>query len=293
MKKLLITGGNGFLGTALAQAAAGWEVFVTQHNSPVEHGSRFKVVQMDITSRGQVAEVAASISPAAIIHTAAMPDLAQCSADPQLAWQVNVGGTENVAAAAQKCGAKMVFTSTDIVYSGREGNYSETDAAQPSCYYGQTKLEAENVIASLCSNYCIARTALIYGKSLAGKKSFAELMLQKMAEGNPMSLFSDEYRSAVYLEDLCSALLKMAADDQTRGIYNIAGPQRISRYEFGLILADVFGLDKNCLRPVKLDQKMFSYHRPQDCSMRISKAVQAFGDIFRTPRQGLEKMKIL
>ncbi len=292
MDKLLITGGSGFLGTALAKSACGWDVVVTRHSSGAARSEGCKAVDMDITEREQVIDVVTSVCPAAIIHTAAIPDLAQCNDNRELARQVNVDGAANVAFAAQKCGAKLVFTSTDLVYSGTEGNYTETAAAEPSCYYGQTKLEAESVIASLFSNYCIARTALIYGKSLTAKKCFAEMMLLKMAEGAELKLFSDEYRSPVYLEDLCRVLLKMAADDEARGIYNIGGPRRISRYEFGLLLAELFNLDGKCLRPTKIDQSLFGYHRPEDCSMSISKAVRQFGDIFLSPREGLERMKL-
>ncbi|MFI4911591.1 MAG: SDR family oxidoreductase [Sedimentisphaeraceae bacterium JB056] len=290
--KLLITGGSGFLASALIASASDWDVFATCHQSCVEQRSLCKVIDVDITNRSRMEEVICSVSPSAIIHTAAIADLAFCSSDRHLASQVNIVGTENVALAAQKCGAKMVFTSTDLVYSGSESNYSEDDIAEPSCYYGQTKLEAEKLTASLCSNYSIARIALIYGRSLSRKKCFAELMLNRMAEGGEaMGLFSNEYRSPVYLEDLCNVLLQMASRDDAQGIYNIGGPQRMSRYEFGLLLAETFNLDKNSIKPVNMEQAMFNYHRPEDCSMSIEKALHTFGDIFQTPRQGIEKMK--
>jgi len=138
----------------------------------------------------------------------------------------------------------IIFISTDLVFQGDKSFYSENDVPTPLCYYGKTKLEAENFVLKISSNYCIIRSAIIYGWSVNSSQVFTETMIKQLRQGNQVNLFVDEYRMPIYIKNLCAILLELASRDELQGVYHICGPTRLCRFEFGLELADVWGFDK-------------------------------------------------
>lgn len=292
MKKLLITGGSGFVGANLAaMAKAHWQVTVTSHTSSVYPIDSVQIVEMDITDRQQVFDVIETILPDAVIHTAAISSLDACIEDRDRADHINVTATADIAAAAKSVGAKMVFTSTDLVYAGDRSFYAETDAAVPSCYYGQTKLAAEQVMRDSGVDYAVARVALVYGRKLGPQNSGVEALLENLAAGKSFAQFSTEYRTPVYVEDLCEVLLEMAATPALSGIYNVGGPQRVSRYEFAQILARTFGYPEDLVQPGQVIAANFKDHRPEDCSMNTDKLQAALARTLSDITEGLTKIK--
>jgi dTDP-4-dehydrorhamnose reductase len=272
----LITGGAGFAAANCAVIAQEkWDVYTTVHKKPISPQVPGLSVVLDITDSEKVISAVSDIKPKAIIHAAAISDTSLCAQEPDLAMKVNADAVKNMAIAASKAGARLVYISTDLVYDGGRAFYSETDEAVPTCCYGKSKLAGEVMAAGFCEDLCIARSATVYGRNINDKKNFAEVLIEKLSASEQVRLFSDEYRSFIDVRSLCRILLEMAADKSLNGIYNAGGNQRLSRCEFGLELAEAFGFDKSLIEPAKIDQSMFRDHRPEDCSMNISKLTNA------------------
>jgi dTDP-4-dehydrorhamnose reductase len=291
-KSILITGGSGFLGGNLvAIAAVLAETYFTYHSSPYPTDRSGSAICMDVTDPAQTEKIVEEISPAVIIHAAAVTDASCCEEHQHEAWDVNVVGTRNVASAAERVGARLIYASTDMVFSGGDSFYSENDTPNPTHLYGKTKLKGEQIVQSLSSNYCIARIALVYGCSANKAKCFTEAIVERVGRGESVCLFVDEYRTPVYAKNLCNALLELVEREDLQGIYHLAGPERLSRFEFGLKLAEIFGLDPNLLVPVSVDDVAFAYDRPRDCSLNHDKAASMLSTRFWNVEESLNDMK--
>lgn len=271
MHRVLITGVGGFIGSALAKFCSSQnETIGTIHSTDAPEESVLgQILRLDVRDSGQVCEAISRYSPTTIIHCAAFNGIIPCARNPDLAIEVNVHGTENIARAAEKVGAKLVYLSTDIVFNGGKGNYSEDDLPDPICTYGKTKLEAEEVVKSVCSIYIVGRVALVYGINRY-RKRFTEQVIESLQRGDKIQLFSDEYRSQIYLPVLCNTLVELATGD-LNGTYHLCGNDSISRLEFGLELARVFGLNPNLIMPTTSADFQSDEKRPLNCSMTNGK----------------------
>jgi dTDP-4-dehydrorhamnose reductase len=141
-----------------------------------------------------------------------------CADHVDLALAVNVKGTENVAVASEEIGARVIYVSTDLVFDGVGRFYSEEDKPNPICIYGKTKSAGEEVVSSLNTDYCIVRAAWTFGRSVDTSQCFAERMIDKLRKATPITLFTDEYRTPIYVTSLCDAILELARRRDT-GIY--------------------------------------------------------------------------
>lgn len=291
MESLLITGGSGFLGGNLALMAPNcWKTFISYHLNPISYQKLYTALHLDVTDRDETERIVSEIKPKVIIHTSAVTSFDYSAEHREVAWNINVKGTENVVSASEKVGSRLIYLSTDLVFDGNKSFYSEEETPVPICFYGKTKLEGEKIVSSISSNYCIARTALIFGQSQNSSKCFTETMIDNMDKGKEVRLFVDEYRTPINVENLCDILLEMAERKDLQGLYNICGRERLSRYEFGLKLAGVFGFNRELLIPNSTDNFSFKDKRPKDCSMKNKRAVNALDSSFWSIEEGLVKM---
>ena len=298
--KLLVIGGSGLLGYKVAKMAS------NEHETFLTYNYRFiqiegcTALKLDKCDRKAVFELLEKINPDVVIDTAALHNVDYCETHPEEAWKVNVEGTRNVAEACKKVGAKVIFISTDYVFDGTKGYYTEEDAPNPLSYYAKTKLEAEKIIQSLDVNYIIARPSVIYGwnpnevsglKSSSGKSvNFVVWALQKLEKGEEIKAVTDQYSSPTLADNLAEALLVMASSEK-QGIYHTAGKDCLNRYEFTLKIAKVFGLDKSLIKPVTSEIFKQVAKRPKKCCLDVSKAEKDFGIRFLTVEEGLKLMK--
>ncbi len=293
MESLLITGGSGFLGGNLASAAvsARCRTFATCYRCTLQDPRLNVVCEFDLRDRATVQRTIEEISPKAVIHTAAIASADRCAEDRRLAWEVNVAGTQNLAMAARRVGARLIYISTDLVFAGDRGFYSEEDLPRPVCYYGETKLEAEKIVVSSSSNYCIARIPLLYGWSVNTSGCFTEILIDRLRKAESIELFTDEYRTPMFTGNLCRILLELARREDLQGLYHVSGHQRLSRFEFGRKLAQVFGFAPQLLRGVPVDDRRFKDKRPRDCSLCNEKASGVLETKIAGVEEGLKQMK--
>lgn len=153
------------------------------------------------------------LHPDVIIHTAAMPSILACEQQPALAEQVNTTATIQLTDLARETGARLIYTNTDLIYDGRQGNYDEAAAANPLNVYARTKYRAERYLLEHHENAVSVRCALVYGKALHHTPTFTEQMIGRLRRGESVTLFYDEYRTPLLVDDLAAALWELAGND--------------------------------------------------------------------------------
>jgi dTDP-4-dehydrorhamnose reductase len=288
--KLLITGASGLFGSKLAQKAIakGIEVYSTDIQDLSVSGN---FVKLDITDKIHVIDVFTSLKPNVVVHAATLTDVDKCETNKALAWKINVEGTKNVVEAAKAVDCFMIYVSTDYVFSGKKGNYKETDTPNPINYYGLTKLKAEEIVQTQ-KEYFIARPSVIYGSTpAAGKVNFALWLIETLRKGEHARIVTDQWNSPTLNTNLAEMTLEVV-ERKLMGIYHLCGASRVSRFEFAEKIADVFGLDKNLLDKVTSSEFAWPAKRPMDSSLGISKAMSCLNVKPLMIDKALEQLKL-
>jgi len=267
LKRVLITGASGLLGSKLVKAlSGGYEVIPTHNTHPIHPDS----VRMDIVDGKEVARVLSAVKPELVVHAAAETNVDKCETNRELAWSVNAEGTRNISSTCRKIGAKLVYVSTDYVFDGEKGLYSEEDETNPVNYYGVTKLDGERFVRELCEDFVIARTSVLYGWH-PNRLNFATWVIDSLESGVSINVAEDHYNSPTLVDNLAEAILRIARKDAA-GVYHVAGSERISRYDFAMRIAEIFGLNRSLIMPVKMkDLKVWVAKRPKDSSLSVDK----------------------
>ncbi len=290
--KLLITGASGLYGSKLAKLAIerGIEVYSSDIQDTSISGN---FVKLDISGRAQVDEVFDGIKPDVVVHAATLTDVDKCELNKELAWKINVDGTINIAKAAKRLGAFLVYISTDYVFSGEKGYYVESDSPDPVNYYGLTKLEAETVVMSMMpeSDFFIGRPSVMYGSTpAAGKVNFALWVIESLRKGERIKIVTDQWNTPTLNTNLADMTLEVV-ERRLSGLYHTCGATRVSRFEFAEKIADCFGLDKSLIDKVSASQFSWPALRPVDSSLDTSLAQRAFKCKPLTMDKALEQLK--
>jgi dTDP-4-dehydrorhamnose reductase len=269
--KILVTGASGLLGSKVAELAfsEGHEVYSAFNQHTINHGSP---VRMDLTDLDSCRRVFENIRPEAVVHSAALTNVDLCEVEKETAWRINVYGTELIARLCKEFNCFMVFISTDYVFNGERGLYSEEDQPDPINYYGYTKLKAEEAVRSILNDYCIVRTSVIFGsKPAAGKINFALWILESLKQKRRINVVVDQINSPTLNTNLAEAILEIL-DRKLMGLYHIAGATPISRYDFACLLAEEFKLERELIQPTTSDKINWIAKRPKNASLNVAKA---------------------
>lgn len=276
MRKILITGSNGFLGQKFVQYfndQSDVEVIATSRGfNRVDRFNRFIYEPLDITITSEVSAVIQKHLPDVIINTAAMARVDNCEEDKAECWKVNVDGARNLALEANKIDAFLIQLSTDFVFDGLKGPYAENDEPNPVNFYGVSKLESETIIKSLANKWAIVRTILVYGQPLTGDKSNIVLWAKQNLEKNkPIRVVMDQFRMPTYVMDLARACGKIGFEEK-EGLFHISGNNSMSILEIVYGVADYFKLDKSRITPVLSSDLNEKGKRPSNTGFNIHKA---------------------
>ena len=287
MEKILVIGGNGLLGSKIVKLAQTKYDCVPTHRTRALHPSSLK---LDITSQEEVFHVFKTVKPNMIMHVAAETNVDRCETDRNWAWKVNAEGTANVAKACGEMNLKLVYVSTDYVFDGEKGLYTEQDTLNPINYYGLTKLKGEEFVRERCKDYLIARTSVLFGWH-PWKKNFATWAIEALRCEKGIEVVDDHFNSPTLADNLSEALLEMVEKD-FNGIYHTAGSERISRYEFVVKIAKIFDLDIGLVKPIKMKElKAWVAKRPRDSSLCIDEARRELKTKFFDVKESLEFMR--
>lgn len=291
--KILITGANGLLGQNAVQqlTTAGHTVTATGRGVcrlPAAD-KPYGYTDIDITDKSSVLTQVAAIRPEVIIHAAmAQPDA--CELNKAECYDTNVNATRYFTAAAAAINAKLIYISTDFVFSGDDGPYRETDVPDPVNYYGETKWEAEQIVQQSNINWAIVRTVLVYGNILTGTRSnIVTWVKENLEKGNPIKVVSDQVRTPTYVQDLVSGI-QLVIEKNAGGIYHISGKEVLTPYDMAVQVAGYFGLNKALME--KVDAAVFTQpaQRPLKTGFIIDKAEQELGYTPVSFMQGIRTM---
>ena len=277
MARLLITGSNGLLGTALvSHAAAAHEVVGTSASPPRGVFQPERFYQVDIRNADAVQAVMEKVQPTAVLHTAAMTNVDACEQDQKLAYKVNVEGTKHVARAARDVGAKLIALSSDYVFSGERGPYGEEDAVGPISVYGSTKLQAEEAVRESGVDYCIARTSVLFGWYMGARVNFVTWLRKTLLAGREVNIVTDQTNAPTLMDSAVSMLLALV-EQNVQGVFHTAGAEWLSRYDFARRIAERFELDPSLIRPVLSADLRQPALRPVHSGLRVTKVAQLPG----------------
>lgn len=291
-RKVLITGASGFLGRYLLKHFPGEAQVLAQFFTHPVHPIRpnISTVRQDLLL--PKLDELMQFEPDVIVHTAAISSIDTCESNPDLAWSVNFEATQKLSEIAKQNHARFIFVSTDTVFDGERGNYSERDTPNPLNIYALTKFESEKYILKNLNNGVIVRSALFYGMSLNGSPSFTQVMLDKLKAGDQVTVFTDQYRSPVPVANLAQAIWELVEMD-FRGIIHIGGNEQISRSEMGVKLCRQFDLPLELLIRVSSVKSGQATPRPLDCSFDISFSQSLLKTTFPDFAEGLRSAFLL
>lgn len=270
MARMLITGATGLLGVAaVLEWSQRFDVDACYLSHPISAIERVTPHQLDIIDPDQVSRLGASQSPQVIVHCAAATDIDWCERHQDRAWQVNVDGSRNVARAAQSMRSRLVHISTDSVFDGGKGMFSEDDAPSPLHHYGRTKLASELAVLEECPSALVVRTA-IYGLHPYDDRSLGNWLVEKLRAQEVVDGFTDVFFTPILANDLVLAIDRLL-NLRAEGIFHVGGAERVSKFEFARRMAVTVGADPALVRPVPQSSVPLAVRRPSDCSLDISK----------------------
>ena len=271
MKKLLVTGASGFLGWNLCQyAQANWEVSGTYFSHEVKiPGAR--LYKIDLQDFAALDRLFNQVNPDAVIHTAAASKPNFCQTHREESYAMNVGVAVNITRLCGERHLRCAFTSTDLVFDGKNPLYKETDPVCPINYYGEHKAIAEQKMREIYCAIAICRMPLMFGKPSPASSSFIQGIISNLQTGKETNLFIDEFRTPASGRAASQGLL-LAVEQQIQGILHLGGKERISRYDFGLLLAEVMQLPTDLIKPGKQADVKTIAPRSPDTSLDSSKA---------------------
>jgi dTDP-4-dehydrorhamnose reductase len=232
-----ITGANGLIGDYLVQLAP-----------PLAPDWRVRALtraQLDLLDFNAVRRKFEEDQPRLVIHCAALSGVADAQIHPTLARRVNVEITRLLAELAAEIA--LVFFSSDLVFDGRKGNYVETDPVNPIHVYGETKAAAEQIVLKN-PRHLVVRTSINGGISRAGNRGFNEQLRLAWTAGQPMTLFTDEFRSPIFAGETARAAWELVLRNRT-GLFHAAGAERLSRWQIGRLLAQRWPELKTDIKP--------------------------------------------
>lgn len=293
--KILITGSNGLLGQKLVKlmsSEADIEVIATARNSDrlPENYAHYEFHPLDITNEAAVLEVVTQYKPDAIINTAAMTNVDQCESEKEGCIELNVNAVKYLIKACEATGAHLVHCSTDFIFDGTHGPLDENEKPNPVNFYGESKLEAENLVINSNISWAIARTVLVYG--IANDMSRSNIILwvkNSLENGKEINVVDDQWRTPTLAEDLAMGCY-LIAKNKAKGIYNISGKDMLTPYDMAIKTADFFKLDKTLIH--KTDGSKFKQpaKRPPKTGFIIDKARK---DLGYEPHSFEEGLKVL
>ncbi|MEO8404935.1 MAG: SDR family oxidoreductase [Chitinophagaceae bacterium] len=291
--KVLVTGANGFLGYYLVEQLLqkGYTVIATGKGKcrlPFTSQPAFIYAMMDFTDPFSVHDVFEKYQPEIVVHAGAISKPDECETNQWQAYIVNVESTVTLLVNAAEQKAFFVFISTDFVFDGEKGMYTENDEPDPVNYYGKTKLEAEELVADYEFGWSIVRTVLVYGKPASGRTNILTIVKDKLEKGEEYKVVDDQVRTPTYVEDLAAGIVSII-DKKATGIYHLSGDEIMTPYQMAIKAAEYLQLNTSLIKRVTAADFSQPAKRPAKTGFVIEKARKELGYKPISFEEGLKK----
>lgn len=276
LHKILITGSNGLLGQKLVNLISeisSFNVIATSKGSNRNNTAKnFKYHSLDITDTQGLIKLIDKEEPTYVINCAAMTNVDQCETEKDLCDKINVKAVETLVACAKKKNFHLIHISTDFIFDGTKGPYTETDIPKPISYYGLSKLKSETSILKASIKFTILRTILVYGLVDNMTKGNIVLFVKNALEQHKeVTMVDDQFRMPTLVDDLAQACLS-AIQVPAYGIYNVSSNKLLSIYEMALEIAATFNLDGSYIKRIKTSQLNQPAKRPERTGFVLDKS---------------------
>ena len=286
MKRLLITGASGLVGRSLVKHCSSRYDLVGTYNTREYKPDDCRLLQLDISNTAEVEDCLDNVRPSIVIHTAGLSSIAYCQENKEEAEDINYRATAQLAAFCTKRGIKLIYLSTDMVFNGEKGNYSEKDKPIPINHYGSSKFAAEEAIKEICENYVIARLNLVYGKGQALKKSFSDRILIANWSGKPYSVYKGQVRSPISL-DVASRAIRELAEGDFSGTYHLGGKEAIDRWDFAMKMVALMKIEPTIIEEAEVPEEIADIY-PINTSFSVEKAASELKTELLSIEEGLK-----
>ena len=247
-------------------------------------------IPCDITNREQVKKIVYDFCPDYIVNAAAFTNVDKSETEREQAWKVNVKAVEYIAEAARVIDAHLIHISSDYIFNGKNGPYSENTIPNPIGYYGRTKLASENALKISGAIYTILRTNVLYGTAPDSRPDFVKWVVESLRNKKNIRVVIDQINNPTFIDDLVQAISKIIEFGRT-GIYHIGGREFLSRFDFTNIIADYFHLDKSLVTPITTEELNQRARRPLKSGLITLKAETELGYKPHLIPEALEEMK--
>lgn len=289
--EILITGANGFLGQHLCRFLKDdHNVFAAGKGEKRLPFEDVKYFSCDMAYTVAVKEMMEQIQPDVIVHTAAMSKPDECLQQPDRCRQVNIDAISNLVKAVQKLDDNVhcIYTSSDFVL-GDGGPHDENAIPAPLNFYGETKLEGEQMLINSGLHYTIVRPVFMYGEVWSGMRStFLHWVKDSLEAGKPIKVVSDQMRTPSYVGDICKGI-ESIINKKAMGLYHLSGEEVVSPYQMAVAVAELLKLDKTLIEPVTADTYPEPVRRAKHGGLTIGKAKQELGFTPMRLEEGLSR----
>lgn len=285
--KALIIGASGMTGNALLGVLRRnhIEAFGTYHSSPVSG-----MIKLDVKDNDAVERCFDQIKPNLVfLAVNNVGGVDHCEDHPAEAWALNVTGTKSVASATARAKATLVYYSTDFLFDGKSGPYSEEDKPFPINVYGRTKWEAEQIIQAFVSDHLILRTTAVFGWKRESR-NFAMTVWQGLSTGKPMRLADDQWGNPTFVDYLAETTFRLI-ERGAKGTLNVVGKDRMPRSELAKALAQAMGLDPALVISVPSSELKQRAPRPLQAGLKTDKLQRFLGTMPMDLNESLRRFR--
>ena len=281
MKKIIVTGSNGLLGqkvTDLSIQDPEIELIATSVG-PNRHNLKdgYTSEELDVLDLDRLNTLVERYRPDSIIHTAAMTNVDACEAERAKCYALNVQSVKNLIDVCQIRDIQLIHLSTDFIFDGENGPYTEEAEPNPLSYYGETKLESELILKKSSCRWAILRTIIVYG--IVNDMSRSNIVLWAkgaLEKGESIHVVNDQWRMPTLAEDLAACCL-LAVKKNASGVFNASGKDLMSILEIVERVADHYGLNKSLIKAISAESLNQVAKRPKKTGFILDKAILELG----------------
>lgn len=286
-EKFLVLGGTGFLGSYFSKALGSKAVVHTSLNSKTQDSRNLQSFFMQPNEEKEIRKFIKKQDCDTVINCVALTSIEKCELNPDLAHWMNSILPATIAEITKSLGIKFVHMSTDAVFDDTKSFKTETDPPSPISTYGKTKALGESLISNVNHESLIARVNF-FGRNRR-QQSLFDYFYQNLLRKNHVPGFSDVYFTPIFAQDLVDTVLNLITL-QKNGIFHVVGDERISKYDFGILVSEVFGLSREFIFPASIKASELSQSRSTDLSLSNVK-IKTLGMQIPSIRQGLTALK--
>jgi len=272
--RLLLTGAAGMLGGRLASLLAQVHALTAaRHESPVPAG--LETQALDLLAAGAAEAILEAARPEAVVHAAALVEPDRCEREPDLAARLNTEASERLAVACARRGIKLLLISTDLVFDDGDEKH-EGGTPHPVSVYGRTKRAAEEAVLAADRRHAVVRVPLVIGRGFGPRATATEAVAWALQAGRPLHLYTDQWRTPSDPESTAAACSRIFERDAS-GVFHAAGPERVTRHDLGLRVADALRLPSDGISATTHEARPPLAPRPRDACLEADRTRAALG----------------